>query len=128
MRRRPIVWAGQDYRRLVNGKLVSVHDTSKAEKFGERRFVLSERVKPWAPTKAAGEIRAALVDYRADLDYLLLLGSPVFVAMMFATACDRAAHDDHSHVQLLYWHNRDQDYAELLVGLDDVIGFEWPTA
>jgi len=123
--RKPIVWVTQDHVRIVNGKEVPVHDISPAKEFGEIRYVIGRDVKPWNPTEALPQIRAALADFRADIDYLLLIGSPLQLTDLYAMAIDKAYQDGFSHVRRLYWHNGSRKYVELLVELRQIISLDW---
>ena len=123
--RTPIVWVAQDHRRIVNGKEVPVHDISPAEKFGQIRYVVSPGIKPWHPTQWLPEMRRAMSEFRADIDYLLLLGSPIHLSDLYAMAVDKALNDEFTHVRRLYWHNGSRQYVEVAVPIRDVTNIDW---
>ena len=123
--KKPVVWGVQNTMRRLNGRLVPAHDTSKAERYGSRRWIVPEHIKPWNPGQALSSIHEALAHYRADLDFLLLIGAPVVCALVFANAADKAEADGFEQVRLLYWSGREQDYSEIIINVADVIRGTW---
>ena len=98
--------------------LVPGIDTSKAESFGRRIYVLQEDTKPWNPAKGLQEARAVLEEFDAATDYLLLIGPPILCAVVLMVAAERARFDGYTHVRCLYWYGRDGAYGEVPVPVD----------
>ena len=112
---KPTVWIVQETRKRVNGHWVPAHDTTPAETFGTRQQVLAEGVKPWTPGDVIEEIAQTLSSYDADRDYLLLIGTPIYIAIIFTIAADKAMSDGYDHMRVLYWSRREKKYTEILV-------------
>ena len=106
----------EDFKRdRVTGHLTLGLDTSAAESFGRRIYVLSENAKPWNPAMAMTEARATLAEFDAATDYVILIGPPILCAVVLAVAADRARQDGYTHVRVLYWYGREGRYDELAV-------------
>ena len=118
----PIVWVAQQALRKINGELIPAHDTSKADQFGEQRFVVDDRIKPWAPDQAVPAILEAIELYEPTTDHLLLIGSPIICSMLFSAGAFKIAAMGYSHLQLLYWHKREQNYNRILVPVSRLVG------
>ena len=117
----PVVWIAQETRRMVNGELVPVHDTTKAGRFGRRRVLVPERIKPWDTEPAIVRIRASLGgSYKPNVDYLLLIGGPLVCALTLSIAGGIARDLRHSMIKLLYWNGREQEYSELILSVEDI--------
>ena len=117
----PIVWVVQNTLRKVNNELVPVHDTSKAEEYGERKIALGEALKPWNPGQAMPDIQKFMDEYSPSEDYLLLIGSPIYGAMLFAAAVAVASEGGNTHVGILYWSARHGKYDPIEI---DIRGLE----
>ena len=114
-----VVWLTQIVRRKVNGVWEEIHDTSGAEVYGERRYLLDDPLQPWRPREMAEIIRDKIEEYDPVHDYLLFLGSPICCAVAFAMAVDKARYDEASHIKMLYWHNRSRKYEPIIIPLED---------
>ena len=123
----PVVWLVQEPLRRVGDRLAPAHDTGAAEAYGQRRTVIGQGAKPWMPGKVMPDIEAMLAEYDPQRDYLLLIGSPVFIGMVFAGALDKAAAFEVPSVRLLYYRTRERDYTEIIVNVDGLNGVEYPS-
>ena len=95
-------------------EVVPRFDLSAAARFGELRYLLG----PSAGPRNVGdpvhldEVKRKLADYRAETDYLLLMGNPVLIGVVTAIA----AHTSPTgRVQFLQWSRRDGRYAPIVV-------------
>ena len=110
MREGPIVWVVQDQKRVINGQLVSTHDTQPAEEHGHREYILDHNVRPWHSEEIVRQCNDRLGEFHADRDFVLLIGSPVSCSIAFAAALRAASLHDASHVRLLYWNSKHRGY------------------
>ena len=112
----PIVWVVQQPMRRDGGRLVPAYDLSDAERYGQLRVVLSDRVKPWAPEQALPAIHKAALLFRHDHDFLLLIGNVVHCSMVLAAAISKVVSetpivdDPNPMVRCLYWQRSTADY------------------
>ena len=116
------VWLTQIVRRKVNDQWQEIHDTSGAEVYGERRYLLDDPIQPWRPREMAEAIKEKICDFDPVHDYLLFLGSPICCAVAFAMAADKARCDDATSIKMLYWHNRSRKYEPIIIPLEDLDG------
>lgn len=89
----------------ATGQMEDKFDLRPAEKFGELSFLLSPISLPKNPTTIIETLREKLVGF-TDEDYLLLIGSPVFIAWTCAVASDI----NDGHVSVLQWNGKRQKY------------------
>ena len=89
------------------GELVSRYDLRPAERFGRLRFILNQKqtLARVEPRQLISKMDMVLKNY-TDLDYLLLIGSPVLIG--WATAL--AAKNNGGRIQQLVWESAQQDY------------------
>ena len=117
------VWIVQHTKRYVNGELILVHDTSKAEEYGQRETLLDETAKPWSPSNGIKAMRDRLVGhFNASTDFLLLIGSPVFIGPAFTIAVDATISAGFTHVRVLSWSGTHQNYTMITIAVADVVG------
>lgn len=85
----PTVYVIQNHARhnKATGMMEPKYDLSPAEKFGDLKFLLSPVTVPNAPKRVIATLRDNLQDFSDD-DYLLLIGSPVFIGWAVAIAAD----------------------------------------
>ena len=69
------------------GLMVPRYDLSPAEEYGTLEFLLSPVSVPNKPEKAIATMREKLRNF-SDVDYLLLIGNPCFIAFGCAIAAD----------------------------------------
>ena len=117
-----IVWLTQIVRRKINDKWEEIHDTSGAEDYGERRYLLDDPIQAWRPREMAEAVKEKLMEFDPVHDYLLFLGSPICCAVAFAMAADKARCEGASEIKMLYWHNRSRKYEPIIIPLEDLDG------
>ena len=113
--RSPTVYVVHDTQRLINGQLVSVHDTTPAEAFGRRKVVVGPEGKPWSPLPGVTALVDRMAGYDPMLDYILLIGSPIFIGMAFTMAATKAHEAGLTHIRALVWSSRDREYQEIML-------------
>lgn len=79
------------------GERVNKYDFTEAEKFGAIVYLLGDDAQPGDPSVA--ETLVQKLEHFSDTDYLLLVGSPVFIGLAFAVA---AEYND-GRVKVLQW-------------------------
>jgi hypothetical protein len=84
-----VIYVIQENRRL---------DFSAAEQYGKLRFLLPEDASPFMPKMHLEALKTGLRDF-TDKDFLLLVGSPCFIAWAFHYAAMRCP----GGVNLLQW-------------------------
>jgi hypothetical protein len=98
--------------------MVPRYDLSPAEEFGTLQFLLSPVTVPSKPEKTIATLREKLRNF-SDEDYLLLIGSPVFIGWATTIAADF----NEGRVRLLQYNGSQKRYhvvsAEGLIELDE---------
>ena len=105
----PIVWIAQESRRRLGSEMVPAYDTKLADRYGTRKIVIPFDVGVWKPKHCEGFVKLAAQQYQPDSDYLLLMGSPIGMAMVYTAFVD-VARLTRAEIALLRWSARDQDY------------------
>lgn len=97
----------------ATGDIVVTHDLTPAAHWGELVYLLRDNENPFRdPDGTVEVIRAALNHHQVGFqDYLLLLGSPILIAVTAALVADRIG-----GLNMLQWNNRDQNYRLVSVG------------
>jgi hypothetical protein len=91
------------------------HDLTPAIKFGEPTILLkSAKDQTFAPQPVFRELKQKLKDF-SDLDYILLVGDPVAMAL----AVNAAAMANNGRVKLLKWSKRHEGYFPIEIDLYD---------
>ena len=112
--------AQQRMRRDDDGFERPLFDSSAAESFGIRRYVIDDSIRPYQQDLMTEHAFDNLELYDAGRDYLLLVGSPMAIAICFHVACIMALQSDHSHVYVLDWHSRAKRYEVIHVPLENL--------
>lgn len=81
------------------------HDYSRAERWGEFVPLTQGRVDLVHTDRLEGEIQSVLATYEADLDYLMLGGAPIVIALCVGYLFRRDG-----FVDVLYWDAMFGDY------------------
>ena len=88
-----------------------------AERFGEVVFITASEYSPNPNSRRndiiESEIRHGLINFDSDLDYLLLSGDPVIMALSFHRAASISTVAN--KVQLLKWDSQNRSYNEIVV-------------
>lgn len=105
----PIVWIAQESRRREGNRMVPAYDTQSADRYGTRKIVIPFDVGVWKPKHCEPFIKLAAREFQPASDYLLLMGSPVGMGMVFTAFID-VARETNAEMALLRWSARDQDY------------------
>lgn len=95
------------------GRLQRKYDLSDARRFGELVDVMQAQDNPFhegGADRLVTKMHAALYDYQSE-DYLLLIGSPVFIGMCVAIAADVTD----GRVNLLQWNGTRRAYIPVVV-------------
>ena len=92
------------------GDYVSKFDFEPAERFGEIRFLLGPTAVPFNINPIIADLKNGLKDFAGE-DYLLLVGSPIFIGLSAAIALDVTD----GLARFLQWSGRDNDYVEIAV-------------
>jgi hypothetical protein len=81
-----------------------LHSYWPAEKFGTLKHCLS-RTEDYVLNRGIVRLRAALLNFNPDTDYLLLSGSPLMTGVACAILHERA-----DKIRVLRWSAQDQNY------------------
>ncbi len=97
---------------LVQNKLVPKFDMTSAEKFGKIETLLSPSASPFNTQPIVDELVEKLKSYNDD-DYLLLIGNPILIGLVVATAADF----NDGRVNLLQWSGTKNQYISVRADL-----------
>ncbi len=121
------VWVTQQNMRMEDGVLVPVVDLTPATNFGTVKFIMPSSVKPWDFESAQKIAVQSAVDFNPVDDYMILLGPPSRIAMVFAIFLDRAAFMEAHYVNVLHWGGRGEKgkYSVIRCGVDLLCAIDW---
>lgn len=84
-------------------------DLSTANSFGELKIIFPLGIAFTDPGAISEAIHEALEDFDCDHDYILPVGSPVYIAIMIKVVCEIMYSDFKSHVKILEWRRGSYD-------------------
>lgn len=96
-----------------DGAALVPRDVSSAAQFGRLVHLLSPTASPFQPAQPIKELREKLLHF-SDNDYLLLMGSPVFIGLAVGIAAD---YND-GRVKLLQWSGKGQNPGYTVIEAD----------
>lgn len=108
------------------GRLQRKYDLSDAERFGTLVDVMAAQDNPFhegGADRLVTKMHTVLYDYQPE-DYLLLIGSPIFIGMCVAIAADQTD----GRVNLLQWNGTRRAYIPVVVNDLFRVGADDPRA